>query len=220
MVLVDWLYRVGDRMGIIQVIRTDRPTAPEKVQTRTVRLKDLAAEIQAEQVRSLASLPEELSVGFDKVFEAAGIHAAEDAWTIEKLRDLLRSEPYKAMDRETAQKALLAVLADKKVAPEDLVKDAMARDKALDAFEEAARGKMAARRQARQVRLAEIESQIADLQKQRDRLAQEQAEDQRHWRQWHEGKIDFEKEMAWAVGYLLDRPVITVDTLYDGDRPL
>jgi hypothetical protein len=116
------------------------------------------------------------------------------------------------MDRETAQKALLAVLADKKVASEDLVKDAVARDKALDAFEETARGKMDARREARQARLAEIQSQMDDLQKQRDQLQQEQADDQRHWRQWHDGKIDFEKEMAWAIGYLLDRPVITVDT--------
>jgi hypothetical protein len=212
MVLVDWLFRVGDKIGILHVVRTDKPAAAaEKIQTRTVRLTDLAAEIQADQVRSLARLPDELSVRFDEVFQAAGIKPAEGAWTIENLRDLLRGEPYKSMDRETAQKALLAVLADKKVVSEDLVKDAVTRDKALDAFEEAARGKMAARREARQARLAEIQSQMDDLQKQRDQLQQEQAADQRHWRQWHDSKIDFEKEMAWAIGYLLDRPVITVD---------
>jgi hypothetical protein len=196
----------------LHVVRCETPKPLEKIQTRTIHLKDLVSEIQAEQVRSLARMPEELDVRFDKIFEAAGIRPAADAWTIEKLRDVLGGEPFKSMDRPTAQRALVALLADKKVAVEDLVKDAVARDKALDAFEEVARGKMDARLEARQLRMAEIQSQIEDLRKQGEQLKQEQAGDQQQWQQWHNGKMDFEKEMAWAIGYLVDRPVVTVDT--------
>ncbi len=215
MVLVDWLREAGGKLGLLRVVQHDEAegtAAPVKIPTRTVHLKDLTAEIRADEVSSLARVPDELQAGFGRVFEAAGIKPAPDAWTVERLRDLLRGEPYKSMDRQAAQKALAAALADKKVAVEDLVKDAIARDKALDVYEEAAREKMDARSQARQVRLAEIQSQIDDLQRQREQLQREQADEQRLWQRWHESKIDFEKEMAWAVGYLLDQPVITVDT--------
>lgn len=211
MVLVAWLYSIGDKIGIIQVVRTEKPTAPEKIQTRTVHLKDLVTEIQAEEVRSLAQLPAELTVTFDKVFEAAGIKPGEDGWTIERLRELLAGEPYRSMDRQAAQRALLVYLESQKVPVEDLVKDAISRDKALDAFEEVARGKMNARSEARQRRLADIQSQIADLQKQAEQLNREQAGDQQHWQQWHDGKIAFEKEMARTIGYVVNHPVVTVD---------
>jgi len=29
------------------------------------------------------------------------------------------------------------------------------------------------------------------------------------WKQWLDQKRTYEKDMAWAIGYLLDRPVIT-----------
>lgn len=222
MVLVDWLYSAGGKLGLLHVVNHEppkAPAAPEKIKTRTIQLKDLVAEIQADEVRSLAQKPEELSVSFDKVFETAGIKPGAGDWTIEKLRDLLRSEPYRSMDRETAQKALAASLADKKVSVEDLVKDAMARDKALDAYEEVARGKMNARSQTRQLRQAEIQSQLDDLQRQGEQLKQEQTADEHLWLQWHGGKVDFEKEMAWAVGYLLDRPVVTIDEPHSAANP-
>jgi uncharacterized protein YlxW (UPF0749 family) len=211
MVLVDWLCSVGGKLGIVQVVRQETARAPMKIQTRTVDLKDLVREIQAEEVRSLARRPEELTVGFEKVFEAAGIKPAAHGWTVERLGKVLQAEPYRSMDRPAAQKALLAVLADQNIAAEDLVKDAIARDQALDAFEEVARGKMDARAQSRQARLAAIRSQIEDLQKQQAQLQQEQASDQQHWKAWHDGKIALEKEMAAALGYLVDRPVVTID---------
>jgi hypothetical protein len=214
MILVDWLYSIGDKIGILQVVMTEKVAAPEKVQTRTVHLKDLATEIQAEEVRSLAHLPEELAVPFDKVFESAGIQPVAGGWTVQKLGSLLRTEPYRSMPREAAQKALLTLLADQKVSVEDLVRDAITRDKALDAFEEVAHSKMNARSQTRQVRMAEIQTQIEALQKQCRQFQEEQAADQRLWQQWHDGKINFEKDMAWAIGYVVDRPVVTIDTAH------
>jgi hypothetical protein len=214
MVLIDWLYAVGGKLGIIQVVHhrsAESQSAPPKIMTRTVELKDLVTEIQTEEVRSLAQMPAELAVSFDKVFETAGIQPAGHGWTVAKLRDLLRAEPYKSMDREAVQKALVPVLAQNKVVVEDLVRDAMSRDKALDAFEEVAHGKTHARAEARQRRQAQLRSQIDDLNRQCQQLEQEQASDQQHWQQWHDRKIEFEKEMAWAIGYLVDRPVVTID---------
>jgi len=193
MVLINWLCAVGDKLRIIQVTQGEAPKKPDKITTRTVRLSDLATEIQAGQVKALADRPDDLSIPFSAVFEAAGLKPQPHGWSIEKLRDLLRTEAFKGLDRTAVQKALVEKLALEKVPVEDLVKDAMARDKVLDTFEDRARQIMRERTDARKRKLAELHAQIEE------------------WHQWHGRKVDFEKEMAWAIGYLLDRPVISVD---------
>lgn len=211
MVLINWLCAVGGTLKIVKVTLADVPQPIEKIKTRTVELKDLVAEIQGEEVKSLARRPEELEVSYGKVFEAAGIKPSPHGWTIDRLCEVLRSDALQSKDREAVQKALILQLAEQKVSAEDLVKDATARDQALDAFEDVARRKMNSRSEDRQRQLGQIQSQIESLQEQASQLQQEQAADQQHWKAWHDRKIEFEKEMAWAIGYLLDRPVITID---------
>lgn len=210
--LIDWLCAVGGKLKIIQVTPPEVGQEPEKISTRTILLKDLVSEIQADEVRSLAQQPQDVFDGFERVFQAAGIQPPGHGWTIEKLRDLLRTDPYRSMDRPAVQKALLERLHAEKTPIEDLITDAMARDKALDAFEETARQKMGHRDQARNLKIAELQAQIESLRKQCSDLEQERNVEAAQWRQWHGKKVDFEKEMAWAIGYLMDRPVVSVDT--------
>lgn len=209
--LVTWLTNVGGKLKILSTVPANNDTSPAKLTMKSVSLTELMTEIQANEVRALAQLPAELSIAYDKLFEAAGVQSPNHGWTIGKLQELLRTEQYKSMDRAAAQKAVLGVLQAQKAAVEDVVKDAVARDQALDAFEEFSRKKMDARSQARQTKLADIRTQISDLQAQCRTMEEEAKVDREHWRQWHRGKTAFEKEMAWALGYLLDQPIVTVD---------
>ena len=110
MSLLDGLRALGGKLGLIQTAPAEVPAVPVKVVSRAVTLEALTTEVRAEEVRVLAELPAELSVGFDKVFETAGIVPPAHGWNIVRLQQLLRTEQYRGMDRESAQKAILGLL--------------------------------------------------------------------------------------------------------------
>lgn len=211
MSLLDGLRSLGGKLGLIQTAPETAPAAPTKVVSRSVTLQALTTEVRAEEVRVLAELPAELSVGFDKVFETAGILPPAHGWTIERLQQLLRTEQFRAMDRESAQKAILGLLSAVQAQVEDIVKDAIGRDQAIDKFAMYVRQKMDDRTVARQRKVSDLEEQVRGLEKERARLLEEMAADQERWQEWKSKKLACEKEMAWALSYLLDRPVVTMD---------
>jgi hypothetical protein len=213
MSLFDRLKSLGSKLGLLQM---GPPPAgavaePSKIQTRKVSLDELTSEVRAEEVRMLAELPAELSVAFEKVFEAAQVAPPAHGWSIERLVELLRTEQYRGMARESAQKAVLGVLSAVKAEVEDVVRDALARDQALDKFEDFARKKMRDRGAARQRRIAETEEKIRSLKAEGARLEDENRTDEEQWKAWRDRKVAYEREMAWAIGFLMDKPVITTD---------
>jgi hypothetical protein len=196
--LLAMLRRFGDRIGIIEMKpASSQPSAPAKIQTRSVTLGELATTIQTTQVRELADLPAELSVSLEDIFKAAGIRPTATGWTVERLHQFLNSDPIRGMDRSAAQAEALRMLAAEKVEVEDLVKDAVSRDQALDAYEDS----IARTREQR----------IRSLEDQRKRIEQQIVAEENRWLEWRKQKRRRERELAYAVGYLIDRPVITTD---------
>ncbi|NWG12687.1 MAG: hypothetical protein HXY20_04035, partial [Acidobacteria bacterium] len=185
--------------------------APAKIQTRVVTLAELQSEIKAGEVRALAEAPAELTVAFEKIIEAAGIPTPASGWNIEKLSRLLGTDPFKDQPRDAVQRRILEVLSADKVDPEDLVKDAMARDQALDAFEKHAERKMMNRMTALERKAAEVKAKIVELQKEGARLEALVSEERKRWLAWQRRKRAHERELARAVGYLIDRPVVTTE---------
>ena len=59
-------------------------------------------------------------------------------------------------------------------------------------------------------RLTETTKQLANLREQMARLRQESVHDRERWKEFMARKIACEKEMAWAVGFVLDRPVVSI----------
>ena len=196
--LLGILRKFGDRVGIIE-LKPISPhlDAPVKVQTRAVTLAELATKIHITKVGELADLPAELSVSFEDIFKAAGIHSTSTGWTVERLHEFLNSDAIRAMDRSAAQQEALRMLAAEKVDAADLVKDAVSRDQALDAYQDFISRKR--------------EPRIRALEDQRRRLEQAIAAEEESWREWRQRKRQREREMAQAVGYLIDGPVISID---------
>jgi hypothetical protein len=209
---LDMVQSVGGRLGIIE-----KPAArgaagrPAKIRTRSVTLEQLKTEIHAEEIQALAEAPAELTVPFEKIFETAGLPRLPSGWSIDRFRELLETEPFKGKARETIQSRILEALSKDKVAAEDLVKDAVARDQALDAFEKFAERKMRDRLALHERELSEVEAKIAELHKESSRLRQLAEADGRSWGDWLKRKRAHERELARVVGHLIDRPVITTD---------
>jgi len=213
MSFLDLLQTVGGRLGILEAPSKASGGEAVKVATRTVTIDELKSEIRSEAVKTLADLPAELTVPYAKIFEAAGVTAPAHGWNVARLEALLRAEPYKSQERALAQRNLLSLLNSERVPPEDLVKEAMAQDQALDAFEVFVRKKVEDHMAMAEHQIAEIDAKIQALQTERARLLEHIPSDQGKLREWRQRKRAYERELAAAIGYLTDRPVITTDEL-------
>jgi hypothetical protein len=206
---------VATKLGLVRVAAVENVAEPTRITTRTISLKDLTKELRQAEVNALAAGPAEMEVPFDQVFAAAGIQPLTvegERWSIDALYRMVASAPYKDMPREQAQPAILAALTTKKVDVKELVKDAMTRDKAIDAYGTQVFQKLTERRRTRAQTKAALQNQIADLQAQLDRLDEEGKLADRQWSQWWQRKVTYEREMALAVGFLLPEPIVSIDT--------
>jgi hypothetical protein len=208
--LMDRLLALGESLGIVCWEPSERQEVT-KIATRTVTLTELRAEVQTGLSQQRGSLPPELSLDLDKIFEASGLKPLAAPWTIEHLAQVLESPPFKGRDRASVQRALLESIKAAGFSVEDVVKDAIARDHAIDEFSLFCRAKLDERAEARQRQKTELTDQIRQFQQQCDELDGETNRAAEQWKQWWDRKLAFEERMAWAAGFLLDRPIVTVD---------
>ncbi len=208
--LFEKLRKIGGKLGLLEV-QAAAPNAPQKIVTRAVNLDELAAQVRADDVRTLAEQGEALPE-LAAVFQAAGVKPASHGWTMERVRKLVEDDArFRGLNGEALQKALLGHLMNVGANIEDLVRDAVSRDEALDAFEARAAEKLNARRLVRERRLTELDAQIAALQHERNLAGQEADAEDRRWKQWKDGKVAYEKELARLVGLFVDKPLITTE---------
>ncbi len=211
MSLIKLLQGIGDRLGILETVEIPGTPQVARIQTRVVSLQDLASEIRADEVRALAESPAELTIPWDKIYETAGISPNPGDWTIDKLKQLISSEPCKNKSREEVQKFILDQLRSEGIAAENIVKDAMARDQAMDSYETFAREKMQVRMESCRKKLSEIESRIRDLQEEGAALESALKADEEKWLEWRKNKREREQELATLLGYIIDHAVISLE---------
>ena len=214
MSLLTALKGAATKLGVIKIVTVPNAAQPTRIAMRTISLKDLAKEIGTK--KPTVTVPAEFNVAFDQIFSAAGIEPVPsdpptEKWSIDKLHDLVVSTPFKEMTREAAQPAVLTALSAKKVAAKDLVKDAMARDNAIDAYGAKMFEKHKERRRNRARQKTALLDQIAGLQAQLANLAEEDKTAVRLWNEWWQKKLAYEHQMAHALGYLLQEPIVTID---------
>ena len=209
--LLKRLKGIGDKIGILETVTTSGRAPAARIRTRTVTLRELTVEIKSVEVKALAEAPAELDIPLDKIFETAGIEAEPGSWTVDKLRQFVEGGNLRDKPKDEMQKSVLEKLGAEGVKAEELVKDAVARDKALDAYETVAAKRMKDRQAICQKRIVEIEGEIGKLQLECDGLKEKLSADERKWNEWRQQKKAWEKEIASVVACLVDRPVITTD---------
>ena len=213
MSLLNSLRHVATKLGLIQIAVVANAAEPTRITTRAISLQQLTTELRHADVNALAAAPAEFSVPFESIFATAGITTAtaQGRWSIDKIHELVTTPPYKEQSRDQVQPALLAILAAQKIPVEDLVKDAMARDKAIDAYATQVFQKRQERRRAFVHQTLELKDQIATLQAKLNLLEEESQAAARQWTDWWQRKLAYERQMAQAVGYLLQEPIISID---------
>jgi hypothetical protein len=201
--LLDTLQALGCQLKLIQMAPKTK-NGLTKIATKSISLKELMMEVDRDTVDALAQAPTELDIPFGKVFASAGIQPHPTGWDVDRLRQVLLSEKYKAMDCETVQKSILELLAAEKVDIEYLVKDAIARDQALDAFEGSVVAKIQKLSASREAKAAEIEMQMQELTRQLGRLKEERRLESQRLSEWQKTKAEYDKVLTETVDLLTE----------------
>ena len=201
--LFDKLQTLGRKLKLIQIV-PGSASKPKKIATKAISLNELITQVNQDSIRTLAQTPAELCIPFEKIFESAGIKPSQNGWDIDRLKKELSHEKYKSMDRKSGQKALLKVLTNEAIDVEDLVKDALARDKTLDAFEGFVVAKMRDRTAARQEKKAELEIQMAKISRDIEKLKNEEEADKQHLSEWQKAKSQYDNELTRTVEFLME----------------
>jgi hypothetical protein len=97
---------------------------------------------------------------FAAVYEEAGIALPDHGWGIDKVAEMLESKRLGPLSREVKATAVLAAVEAAGVAIRDVIQDAVRRDKALDAFEEAKSAETSELRAASEARIQAIKEEI------------------------------------------------------------
>ncbi len=110
--------------------------APVRATPRTV--AQVVREVPRPQIdaRLVKEAEEKPSISFDLVYRAAGVAVPLHGYDTFKVEALLGNERLKALTPESKSAAVLVALDAQGVKIEDVIKDAVTRDKALDAFEQ------------------------------------------------------------------------------------
>lgn len=217
--LTDRLRALGTRLGLVRLAAPVVADTPAKIVTRAITLADLRTEIHGDRVAALAPpavtpIAQDavsLDVPFTVIDEAAGVAVAAHGWTAERVATVMRSPELAGAPRATVQQAVLDELARAGAPPEDIVRDALARDQAVDAYAAATRHALAARCAQRRKRCAEIAALMTRYQQEMADLDRQDAIDRDRWTAWWATKQTREETLAAAVDALLDQPVVTVD---------
>jgi hypothetical protein len=220
MSLIATLRDLGSRLGLMQVERAAAPAAPARIATRTLTLDELQlavpdpARLAALAVARCAAPPSDLALPFAAIDEAAGVAVPAHGWSVEQVAAFLARPELAGATRELAQGALLTALQAAGAPPADVVRDACARDQALDGFAQAAHAELARRRGRRRARAEQIAVARAALDAEAAALDAQDHDDAARWQAWWQAKLARERALAAAAGMVLDLPLpsgVTVD---------
>ena len=143
---------------------------------------------------------------FDEIYAAAEIKPPASGFTILKIIDLLQSEHIRNLSRDVKRSSLMLALEAAGVKPQDVVQDAIIRDKALDTYEsvqQKALAELEAKKTQETKELqAEIERRINEMQSRIQANNDEVAKEKERFYGWQLKKQQHEQKIADAMSYL------------------
>ncbi|MGE0704524.1 MAG: hypothetical protein AB7P22_11385 [Vicinamibacterales bacterium] len=193
------------------VTENDEPPAGASSDTAAPRrVTDVVPDIEASPAVDVAAAgPVDLS----EVYDSARIVAPAHGYTVLKIASMLESEHIKALPPDVKRKSVLVALDAAGVKVDEIVEDAVRRDRALDTYErvlekhvEDARAKAAAENKRLE---DEIARQVADLRSQIDANRQTVEREEREFLAWRTRKHEEEQAIAQAIGYFVSENPIT-----------
>lgn len=183
---------------------------------------DIAASLGPEP--KFTGPPPPASASFEEIYQAAEIHPPVHGFTIMKVGEMLRSEHIRNLPRDVKRSSVLVALEAAGAPLQDVIEDAVKRDRALDTFErvqeksvadlEASKGK-----ENQQIQ-AEMDRVMADyrarVQANNDAIAREKE----RFFAWRLKKQEEEQKISDAVSYFVtENPITTGGGRPEGSAP-
>lgn len=110
----------------------ESPVSSESARSAAQTVAEIAASVSP--APTLANQPPP-GASFDEIYNAAEIHAPQHGYTIYKIADMLQSEHIRNLPAEVKRSSILLALDAAGVKLQDIIEDAVRRDRALDTFE-------------------------------------------------------------------------------------
>ena len=107
-------------------------TQPEPGRSAAQTVADIAATLSPAPSPTNQPPP---GASFDEIYSAAEIHPPQHGYTIYKIADMLQSEHIRNLPAEVKRSSILLALDAAGVKLQDIIEDAVRRDRALDTFE-------------------------------------------------------------------------------------
>ncbi len=189
---------------------TAEDTAPPS-RSAAQSVAEIAASVAAEPA---FTGPVSAAAGFDEIYAAAEIKPPAHGYTIGKISEMLQSERIRALPAEVKKNSILLALDAAGVKIEEVVEDAVKRDRALDGFERV-------QQKALDDLQASKERDNAQIQADLDRLAGEHkariqanndqvAKEKERFYAWRLQKQQEEQKISESVSYfVVDNPLTT-----------
>jgi len=150
---------------------------------------------------------------FQEIYDAAEIHPPAHGFTIMKVGEMLRSEHIRNLPREVKRSSVLVALEAAGAPLQDVIEDAVKRDRALDTFErvqeksvtdlEASKGK-----ENQQIQ-AEMDRVVADYKGRMQANNDAVAKEKERFFAWRLKKQEEEQKISDAVSYFVTENPIT-----------
>jgi hypothetical protein len=151
----------------------------------------------------------------DAIYSAAQIAMPAHGFTILKVADMLESEHIRDLPAEVKRKSILLALDAAGVKTQEIVEDAVRRDRALDTYERVLDKSLADLRAAKEQENQRLEEEIGQrLRELRERIETNKTAVLREMESisaWRAGKQAEEARIAQAVGYFVAENPITTD---------
>lgn len=183
--------------------------------------QDPSADRGVEEVAAAAApvvlAPDTVIRGTDSVaavYEAARIEAPAHGYTVLKVADMLQSEHIRALPPDVRRKSVLVALDAAGVPVDEIIQDAVRRDRALDTYEavlERHLDEVRSANAAENRRLEEeIAARVAELRERVEANNQNVSREEQELLTWRERKQREEALIAEAVSYFVTENPITV----------
>jgi hypothetical protein len=150
---------------------------------------------------------------FDEIYAAAEITPPSHGFTILKIIELLQSEHIRNLSREVKRSSLLLALEAAGVKAQEVVEDAVRRDKALDTYEQveqrAVQELESRANKENQELQAEIERRVKELQSRIQANHDQVAKEKERFYGWQLKKQQEEQKIGEAVSYFTSEKPVT-----------
>jgi hypothetical protein len=179
-----------------------------------------AAQTIAEIAATIAPPPEPVAMpaqaasgSFTDIYEAAEIRPPAHGFTILKVADLLQSEHIRKLPRDVKRSSVLLALEAGGANAQQVIEDAIKRDRALDTFERLQEQQLAALESAKtkenQQIQAELDRLVAEYRGRMQANTDEVARERERFYGWRLKKQEEEQKIADAVSYFVTENPIT-----------